>query len=201
MRKTLEQFLANNPKKYLIFDFDKTLFELHLPWGEYLDATYDILRAYDADFFDAKATKDETNYQLINKYTKEFGPEPRDLALAYAKKFEVEQLEGVSECSEQLAFLQAHKKDYLYYLWTSNCITSVEPILTENNLSSLFKLKVGRDTVTYCKPDPDGFNQIKEHVRAHSDPTAQLSDFLMIGDSNSDEGAAYHSGIDFYRVE
>lgn len=200
-RKTLEAFLAAHPKKYLIFDFDETLFTLHLPWGEYLEDTYDLLKAYNADFFVKEAISNETNFQLINKFTREFGPEPRDITLAYAKKFEVEKLTGVSPCKEQLAFLDAQHKNYDLFVWTSNCTTTIEPILKEKGYHSMFKHIIGRDSVTYCKPDPDGFNQIKEFVVEHIDSNVKLEDFLMIGDSNSDEGAAYHSNIDFFRVQ
>lgn len=199
-RQTLEAFLAAHPKKYLIFDFDKTLFELHLPWGEYLENIYALLKAYDADFFTKEAISNETNYQLINKFTREFGSEPRDITLAYAKKFEVEKLTGVSPCEAQLAFLDAQHTNYDLFVWTSNCTTTIEPILKEKGYHSMFKHIIGRDSVTYCKPDPDGFNQIKEYVVEHIDSNAKLEDFLMIGDSNSDEGAAYHANIDFFRV-
>lgn len=200
-RQTLETLLATNPKKYLIFDFDETLFTLHLPWGEYLETTYDLLKTYNAEFFTKEAISNETNFQLINKFTREFGSAPRDMTLAYAKRFETEKLTGVSPCQRQLDFLDAHGEEYTLFLWTSNCTTTVEPILKEKGYHALFTHIIGRDSVTYCKPDPDGFNQIKEYVVKNIDPDATLADFLMIGDSNSDEGAAYHSDIDFFRVQ
>ncbi|NCN51056.1 MAG: HAD family hydrolase [Candidatus Pacebacteria bacterium] len=200
-RPTLEEVLATNKKKYLILDFDETLFKLHLPWGEYLDDVYEMLKNFDEDFFNTHAVSNESNYQLINKFTREFGSEPRDMTIAYAKKFEAEKLTGVTECHTQTAFVRDHASEYHFFIWTSNCVGSIMPILEKNNMAELFEKIVGRDTVTYCKPDPDGFNQIKEHVINNLDPVATLDDFMMIGDSNSDEGAAYHSDIDFYRVQ
>lgn len=200
-RLSLEEYLEKNPKKYLIFDFDKTLYTLHLPWGEYLEHTYDLLKEYNPVFFAKAAVNNESNFQLINKFTREFGPGPRDIALEYACTFEVEELTGVSPCQDQLDFLAKYKDKYDLFVWTSNCTTTVEPILKEKGLHSLFELVVGRDTVTYCKPDPDGFSIIKRHVEANIEEDPQLEDFLMIGDSNSDEGAAYHADIDFYRVQ
>ena len=199
-RPTLEEVLAKKKKKYLIFDFDSTIFTLDLPWGEYLDHVYDQLKAYNEEFFEENAVNNESNFQLINRFTREFGTEPRDITLEYARRFEVEKLDGGTECPAQLAFLREHKDDYVFFIWTSNCTTSVEPVLKENGFYSMFEKIIGRDSVTYCKPEPDGFSQIKRHVLEHIDANATQEDFMMIGDSNSDEGAAYHANIDFFRV-
>ena len=201
MRPTLETFLAEHPKKYLIFDFDETLFTLQLPWGEYLDHVYDVLKEYNADFFASQAISNETNYQLINKFTREFGSEPRDTTVAYAKEFETGRLTGVTEKKTQTSFVRENKEQYHFFIWSSNCVDTFQPILEKNGLTDHFEKLIGRDTVTYCKPDPDGFTQIKQYVAEHIGANCQLSEFAMIGDSNSDEGAAYHAAIDFYRVE
>ena len=201
MRPTLETFLAEKKKKYLIFDFDSTLFTLELPWGEYVEHVYDLLKAYNADFFASHAVSNETNYQLINKFTREFGSEPRDMTISYAQEFETGRLSGVTEKSSQTEFVRKNKEKYHFFIWSSNCVQTFQPVLEENGLLGHFEKLVGRDTVTYCKPDPDGFAQIKQYVAKTIDANCQLSEFALIGDSNSDEGAAYHAAIDFYRIE
>lgn len=65
--------------------------------------------------------------------------------------------------------------------------------MKELRIYDLFETIVANDDVMYIKPDPDGFSRIN---KAHH----SKAEFLMIGDSDNDEGAASSAGIDFMHV-
>lgn len=197
MKSNLAAYLQKNPKKFLIFDFDHTLFTLHLPWGEYLDAVHDILRDYNHDFYMDHQAKEESNFQLINRFTRKFGEEIRDKTLKYACEFESQNLSGVDEHSEYTDFIRQNHSKYKFFLWTSNCTQTVEPILKDRKLYFYFSKLIGRDSVMFAKPDPEGFSIISDYYVG----SQEKSDYLMIGDSLSDENAAEAAGIDFFAVD
>lgn len=206
----LEAFLANNPKQHIIFDFDQTLFTLLLPWGDFLDTTYEMLREHNEAFYTEHSDKNSTNYQLLNAYFQAGMPEVRKSVDEFACKFEYERLEGVKEHHEITDFVRRNADNYQFYIWTSNCSKGVRRVLEENDLwqdqsgKKYFEVMVARDTVAYFKPEPDGFTQIIDHANTQAaeqgQQVPQLSDFLMVGDSSSDKGAAEAVGMDFFQV-
>ena len=206
----LAAFLDRNPKQHIIFDFDQTLFTLDLPWGDYLDTTYELLKNHNDEFYTEHSDKNATNYELLNAFVRAGMPEIRATADEYACTFETEELDGVTEHPEITTFIRTNAGNYQFYIWTSNCSKGVRRVLEENKLwqdesgKPYFQVLVSRDTVAYFKPNPDGFSQIADYAaktaEANNQAQPQLSEFLMVVDSNSDKGAAEAAGIDFFRV-
>lgn len=193
----LDQFLADHSKKTLIFDFDETLFKLHLPWGEYVQNTHALLAELVPEAYHDQIHKDQTTFDVINAFTKEFGPEIRDRCLEYAREFETKQLEGYVRNDQLVEWVKQHQNQYQFFIWSSNLTTTIQPILEAEGLSEVFQQIIGRDTVRFTKPHPDGF----ELIQAEAD-APDITEYLMIGNSqHSDGGAAENSGIDFCLIK
>jgi HAD superfamily hydrolase (TIGR01549 family) len=80
------------------------------------------------------------------------------------------------------------------YIWTSNDEKTVAPILNELNINKLFKKIITRNNVNYIKPNPEGFYLINKENNSKAN-------YLLVGDSDADKGAAIESGIDFFNIK
>ena len=114
---------------------------------------------------------------------------------AYAAKFEHDNLKGWREDKGMTDFIRQTQGQYEFYLWSSNMLSTIRPILTEIGLLPLFKDLITRDRVEFLKPDPAGFAII------HKNAPHEKSEYLMIGDSTADKIAAESAGIGYFKAE
>lgn len=190
---TLEQYLEKHRKKHLIFDFDETLFTLLLPWEIYLEELHNKIMDFDPNlrgFSHGKVLN-----AVENEAVRRWGEPMVKLRREYSEYFEKKFYKGVVEHKNITDFLKKKWKKYDCYIWTSNMRSTIEPILVEHDMLKFFKKLVTRSEVELTKPEPEGFYMIfdeKHHKK---------EDFLMIGDSLNDEGAAKNAGIDFFLVK
>ncbi|MDQ5950991.1 MAG: phosphoglycolate phosphatase [Patescibacteria group bacterium] len=183
----IEQLLAKNPKKYIIFDFDETLFTLHLPWHKYYAELARRLYEFDPDFPQTKSVN-----KLENDMTEKWGRKVAEIRWEYSLQFEKDNLRGVTELTDLTNFIRNNHSQYQFYLWTSNMRETVTPILQKSGLLPYFRQLVTKGDVLLMKPNPEGFEKIlesQEHKKA---------DFLMVGNSKNDQKAAEASGIDYW---
>lgn len=183
----LEQFLAKNSAKYIIFDFDETLFTLDLPWEKYYAEMARRLYELDPEY-----PKESSINKLENGMTKKWGVQAAKIRWEYSKQFETDNLRGVTEMRDLTDFIRKHHTQYQFFLWTSNMRETVEPVLQKNGLLPYFKQLVTKGDVLLMKPSPEGFTKL-------FDPKIQKkSDFLMIGNSNNDKEAAQAAEINYW---
>lgn len=184
---SLHSYLQLNSKKNIIFDFDETLFTLHLPWHLYYAELARQLYELDPDF-----PKERSVNKLENGITKMWGRKAAEIRWRYSRQFEHDNLRGVTELHDLTGFIRENHKVYDFFLWTSNMRETVEPILQKNGLLPYFRQLVTKGDVLLMKPYPEGFDLI-------FDPTLQKKeDFLMIGNSPNDKKAAEAASIDFW---
>ena len=194
---TLKSYLATHPKKYLLFDFDQTIFTLILPWEIYIKALTQQLLELDPSLKELHTTHNLND--LENEAVRRHGQRALQIRHRYSREFEKKYLQGVEEHHEITEFINefgsAADAGYTFYLWTSNMRETVEPVLEEHNLRRYFKQLVTKSEVQLTKPEPEGFYKI-------FDPSYhKKEEFLMIGDSINDKNAAKNAGIDFYSVK
>jgi len=91
-------------------------------------------------------------------------------------------------------FIKENRDNYVFHIWTSNNRKTLEPVMKDLPVADVFSKIVTKEEVNLLKPSPDGFKVIFDPKKD------QLDDFLMIGDSDQDEGAAKNAGIDFFPV-
>lgn len=197
----LQNYLEDHPKKHLIFDFDETLFTLLLPWEKYIAGLTEKLLQLDPSL--KEFTHHKTLNDLENEAVRRHDEAAITLRREYSTEFEDSYLQGVEEHKALTNFIREHAHDlnemgtpkYNFYLWTTNMRTTVEPILIKKSMIQYFKQLVTKSEVKLTKPEAEGFYMLFDA------DTQKKEDFLMIGDSVNDEGAARNVGIEFYSVK
>ncbi len=189
----LLEYINKNNKTHIIFDFDATLFLLVLPWSNWYEGLKTELTKYDATIWDEFEQKVISQAEMQNKYMQNHGDTVRDFINTHSRSFESEQLVRHEPNTDLLEVLN-HLSGKSLYIWSSNTHATIEKVLQETGLRHHFKQVIARDDVQYIKPKPDGFNAIY-------DESVPKSEFLMVGDSSHDRGAAESAGIDFYLTD
>ncbi len=188
---SLLSHLDKNPKSQLIFDFDNTLVHLMINWDEWFEGIERELSSLDHDLI-VKGKNGQLNLsELQNSFVEKFGKDIRNKIIVHNREFEQKALKGIKinqELVDQIKVLFGKK-----YLWTSNTRQTVVPILNQMGILQFMEKIITRDDVTYIKPKIDGFEFIY-------DPDIPKNEYLLIGDSGSDEKASGEAGIDFYKI-
>lgn len=168
--------------------------KLELPWEKWIENVMQIIKDHDPEFFIKHPPEADFINNLVFIATELHGPALKEKIDAYSQQFESTELTGAPQNPELIEFIRQHHQEYAIFLWTSNLTTTVKPILEDLEILPHFKKVIGRETVKQLKPARDGFDLIQ------IDFPFELSEFLMIGDSDADKGAAETVGIDFFRV-
>lgn len=190
---SLSEYLELHPKKHLIFDFDETIFTLLLPWDIYIKQLTEKLLDLDPSL--KQYSHGKILNMVENEAVRRWGEQAVQARREYSQYFEHTYYGGVDENYPITHFIEEHYTKYDCYIWTSNMRETVVPILEKRGMLQCFKKIVTKSEVALTKPEPEGFYLI-------FDPQTQKKEnFLMIGDSNNDRGAAANSGIDFYSVK
>jgi len=185
-----KKYIIDNDKKHIIFDFDKTLCTLLIdwaPWRKEMDALFALHEL---------TPKNEPGFnyaEIINRCVEKDGDEVRERALEINYRIEKEYYFGYDVSPLARPLLEFTKKYAKLYVWTSNDRRTVAPILEELDISKFFEKIITCNDVKYSKPKADGFFLI-------NDKKSPLSQYLLIGDSRSDSGAAIDAGIDFLNI-
>lgn len=190
----LTDYLAQHPKQVLIFDFDKTLFHLDLPWQKYNDEVMKIIEEEAPEWPDPQIDNTTFVNNFLDIVIEKNGSQLLKKVNDYAAQFEQEELRDYQENRELTSQLEPLSKNYDLYLWTSNMEETVKKILDKHHLTTYFKQLITRDKVQSLKPDPDGFNIIQKQQ------PLEKTEYLMIGDSTADKDAAASAGIDFFEI-
>lgn len=190
--KALEDYLKKHKKTHLIFDFDSTMFHLLLPWDHVYDPIREELIKMDSEIFAGFERGEYHDGITREKYFEKFGKKAVDLIHPVLKKFETEELKGVRVNEDLVDFIR-NDNDHTMHIWSSNTRKPVEDVLKKHGLLDKFKKIVTIEDVMYIKPNTEGFKYLY-------DGKTPLSQYLFVGDSGSDEGAARALGIDFFRV-
>ena len=191
----LIHFHAHNPKKYLLFDFDETLFYLHLPWDTFRKELKSKLRVLDKQIEMRLDYKNTSGTAPMNKAVRMYGQKAKKIVTDWSGAFERDYLKKVNKNSELIEFIKKHRSKYAHFIWSSNMHATVTRLLTQEGLHDYFVKLLTQDVVSLIKPYPDAFYMIfdpKRHIH---------NQFLMIGNSDKDEHAAKACGIEFFRVD
>jgi len=189
---SLSEFVRKNHKTHLIFDFDATLVLIHLPWSEWGEAIREELLSLDSKLFYDWGEGPRVS-AMRNAYVRVHGDKAHALFHRYNTQFE-HGYTGATPNHELIAEVAELRKEYKLYVWSSNVRSVLDELLGQVGLAGWFDKIISGDDVRLFKPDPEGFELLKE-------PGVSKKAYLMIGDSTNDRHAAEAAGIDFYHTD
>jgi len=175
-------------KNNIVFDFDLTLAKLVIDWTKWHEGIREIYSSFNPDHeYGPGINPHEFYNQMIDKYGKPLIEAVRKFNSDYEEKFVKEYIPA-----NTLINLIKKLEDKNLYIFSSNSRKTIEKGLSKIKLSNYFKQLITRDETSYLKPNPEGFYLIENF-------NDNKEDFLMVGDSSSDEIAAKNAGISFYK--
>lgn len=185
-----KEYIDENNKTDLIFDFDGTIALLDLDWTWWHRGVAEIYKKYNASF----EYNEEYLHVRINDFIEEYGDALRDEIVAFNYEYEKEFTKGLKLNSALIEFIRDEIKCDMYVL-TNNDSRNIKKHLTSLGLIDKFKTIVCRNNVKYVKPNIEGIDKIIGKEKP-------VFNFLMIGDSvDSDGGVAKAAGMDFYLID
>lgn len=189
----LNNYIINNNKTHIIFDFDKTLFKLIIDWDKYFgEILDDLLRINKKIFLDYE--KGKINWcEMQNLYVERYGLSMWDMIRANNIKADLVLLKKYIPNIDLINFIKNLKNDYHLYIWSSNTKELIKKILMKENLIQMFENIICSNDVLFLKPRNDGFLKIRN-------ASVSLDNYLLVGDSKNDENAAINSKIAFYKI-
>lgn len=189
MIATLRSYLEQTPKSHLIFDFDGTIAKMIIDWTDWHKGVSEIYAKYDPKH----GYHPHREHLFVNEFSKRFGKKIRQELNKFIAKYEIKHLEKFEPYEELISYIKNLPTPQMS-VYSSNSRPLINKALAELELTTYFQKVVSGDDVVFIKPHPEGFDFILE-------PEAEKSEFLMIGDSDADSGAAQAVGIDFFKVD
>lgn len=189
----IDNSLKQTPKKIIIFDFDETLYRLKLPWLDFKEGLKSLCNEIDPVI--VKNFDGELMIHLADQVIDKHGGMARKRVFEFCEKYEGSNDYDVEVNGELLKWVVDNALDYKMVIWSSNMSETVRQVFVNQNVTEFFSLIVGKEDVKRLKPYTDGFEIIYDYFGG------EVSDYLMVGDSNSDEGAAKNVGMDFVKVK
>jgi len=190
----LTEYLVSNPKKYIIFDLDDTLAHLNVDWSTYREEIFGVVAAFDEQLVKETPPFYYAGLELSNRAIQKHGKFAHNAVCRFTEEYELSHYSGYIPNKELLCFVRDNSKKYSFFIWTSNARKTIQDFLSKESLTTAFKTIVTRNDVDMVKPHREGFD------RMYIQDTA-LSEYLLVGDSVMDEGAAKNIGIDFFKID
>lgn len=175
----------------LVFDFDLTIAKMKIDWSKWHEGVSKIYEKYDPHHGYQASERDA--HVFFNKLAVIYGEPLSKEIREFNADYEKEYLKGFIPNEDLITFIK-DQSDRKMYLYSTNSFETVKRGLQEFELFDLFNKIITRDDVFQVKPVPEGFSLIEGFAE-------NKHKFLMIGDSNSDQGAAKAAGIDFIRCK
>ncbi|MBN1562198.1 MAG: HAD hydrolase-like protein [Anaerolineae bacterium] len=175
--------------RYLLWDFDGTLFDTYPPLAESIEralADFDATEPRAAINALLSQTLDLTLTTLVDKFALDHDAFKQRL-YHYWEQVPLDAytpFPGVIAFCER--FIAANGQHYIY---THRGRATMMPMLEQHNVTHLFAGSMTRDNGYPRKPDPTGFNALIDHYNL---PRAEL---LTIGDRDLDIQAGQAAGI------
>lgn len=179
------------PYTHYIFDLDVTIMTLNIDWTEWFQVVEKIFAERQIPF---TYTSSRAAFAQLNDLARAEGEATRLEINHKIRDAEMNNLHGYTLIPRCISFLKSLPVSSHRFIWTSNALDTATKALVDNDLMKYFEKIAARDNVPYTKPDPSGFDFLR-------DPAIPKSQYVMIGDSENDQVAAKAAGIDFIHVD
>jgi HAD superfamily hydrolase (TIGR01549 family) len=177
--------------KTVIFDFDNTICDMVIDWNEWDQKVGELMQYYEPN---VPLTGGYMRDNHINSFIKKHGSEFREKWKDLSKTYEKEKSHGCKPLTRIVELIHKLNGNVNLLIWSSNSEETVKKYLKEIGIETYFSKLITRDSVDFIKPDPSGFNK-----NITSD--TNLSEYMMIGNSNNDRMAAKSAGIQYVDVK
>lgn len=177
-------------KNHIIFDFDDTLGKLVIDWKDWHLGVGEIIRSFDPEF--NLHLRGEYVHGYVNTYVRKYGQRFLSEVISFVERYEIANTKGFLLNKHATEFIRLNR-DKHYFIWSSNSKAIIRKVLNDFKLQTIFTTVASRNDVTFLKPEIDGFKIIY-------DGKTPLSEYLMIGDSRFDKGAAENCGIEYVDI-
>lgn len=184
-RKSIVEYTNTHDIKAVIFDFDGTLFPLHVDW-------VGLKLRLKAEFALEENMGINTLLQQIRAQEGNEG-----IKKAYAI---VQTIEGnydktflIPPTMQELVKYLANKGLRIAIV-SNNMTKTIKSILTDHKLSHYFDTIIGKDSVISYKPHPEGLEKLL------SQWSLKPSEVLVVGNDENDEKLSRIVGTHFYKV-
>jgi hypothetical protein len=121
-------------KKYLVFDFDKTLAQMEIDWGEWYPGIIEVYARFDPNH-GFEYGKNPHEYQ--NKLVKKHGLPLREAITVFNHNYEAKHLMGFTP-NQELVDLITSLTNHVLYVYSSNTSPTVKKGLEELGVNSYF---------------------------------------------------------------
>ena len=172
----LEQEL--NKYKYIIFDFDGTIVNLHIDWRGLKNT---LARMFNLDF------------HLLNEDLKKLNEDELMVAFKIIEKYE-----GIAKYevnSKLVRYICENNKKYA--IFSDNMMLTISKILTKLGIKNKFELIVSKDSVSNFKPNEEGIIKILNHFDINNSKKREV---IYVGDDKKDEIVAKKVNIKFFNI-
>ncbi|PID30858.1 hypothetical protein CSA80_05105 [Candidatus Saccharibacteria bacterium] len=190
VQKLLQRVAAQN-YTHLIFDFDATLTLLNMPWEEWVELIAQRLPADQAASFRRITEENSAWQEVANEHVERYEAFLPAL-IAASEEFESTFFAHTPHDELVQAVHRLAEQGNVLYAWSANMRSTIERGLMELGIRQHFAKIVSRDDVRLAKPHTEGWALLEDGT-----PREQ---FLFVGDSSNDEGAARALGIDYFAI-
>jgi HAD superfamily hydrolase (TIGR01549 family) len=174
--------------KLLIFDLDGTIINLTVGWDTLKEKLYKYVLEnynYDTNF----TSLDKSLIDIKNK----LGTEPHRQLIDIISAEEIKGIKLSNVKWEMVDFIKS-QGDKKKAIFSSNTYRTIEYTLKMLEIFHLFECIISKEDVTYPKPSPEGLLKIL-NIYGLSPKEA-----LFIGNTNLDEQAGKHAGIQTWLI-
>lgn len=180
---------ALKDKEHVIFDLDGTISAININWLPWRETTRRLINSLAPDFdFGAVSSLAIAQNELV----RQVGPEALDTILNYNNLYEAESFNGHTPVRPVLEYIAATTQPLS--VWTNNTRHTAHMVLSDLGLQGRFQNIITRNDVDYIKPDPQGFDLIRQAAGLPANA------FAFVGDSENDRLAAVSAGLHFIPI-
>ena len=180
-------------KTDIIFDLDETISTLLIDWSQYKVRFLEKVKESFPDIHEV-ADLDLSPIDIANQLIEVYGKKIKAIINNFSLEYEKEFYRGHEDNILLTEYLLGPLGERNIYLWTNNQRATAEIVLKELKLLGVFKDVVTASDTLFLKPNIEGFKRI------WAQSSRELSQMIMIGDSQHDQMAAENAQIEFINV-
>lgn len=112
------------------------LAKLNIDWSTVRREIFDLVATFDEPLSKSVPFVSNAGIELSNRAVKKHGKEVAKKIRTFVEEYEMAHYHDYEPNHELLNFIRNNKQTYIYYMWTSNGIRTIQDFLNKESLSS-----------------------------------------------------------------